>query len=239
MSRPLLAATFMLSTAASVVFPLIADLQEELDLPTASLGLVGAGTFIASLCTQLTLAPLADRGRSRALLLGGVAAVIASLVWLALAQELWQLVTARALSGIGLGAFVPAARAIAATIDPERPGENLGKLSGADLAGIVCGPLLGSLLAQAFGLRAPFVVLAVVTGALALVLARTALPEPPRALVGSRRLSLHLLGVRAVLIVALLGVADYLPVGTYDAVWARYLDDLGASSTLIGLSVGQ
>ncbi len=108
---PLFIATFVISSGNGVVFPLLADLQDEHGLPTYGLGIISSAAFLAALVGQLTLAGQADRGRAKLLLLGGVVVSAVSLVLFALASELWQFVGARALSGLAIGCFLPATRA--------------------------------------------------------------------------------------------------------------------------------
>jgi MFS family permease len=249
----LLAATFVLAASHGVVFPLLADLQDAHHLPTGGLGLISGASFLTGLAGQLALSPLADRGRARLLVLGGLALSIVALVWFAVATELWQFVAARALSGLAVGCFQPAARAIVATLDPRHAGANLGRLASTELGGFVFGPVVGASLADQFGLEAPFVVLAVLAGA-ALVVASTRPLPTGRLGEGTTRGAAgdgdsgdgrdrrapgraSLLKHRPVVVAALLALALFLPVGVYDSLWARYLDDLGASTLFIGVSL--
>ena len=233
----LLAVTFVAAAANGVIFPLLAGLQEEHGLPTWGLGLISGATFAFGLLAQLLLSPQADRGRARGLLGAGLALTAAALLWFALGTELWEFVAARSLSGLALGCFLPAARAIAATADPARVGRNLGRLASAELGGFIAGPVFGSTLVDRFGLDAPFVVLAGLAGVGLVGVTACRLPDVrgPRAAVGQR--SWPLLRRRSVLAAALMSLSLYLPVGVYDALWARYLDDRGASTAFIGASL--
>lgn len=232
----LLAAMALLAAANSVVFPLLPDLQDAHDLPTWGLGVISSAAFLVGLVVQLTVAPRADRGQARALLRLGLAVAVVGGVLFAAGSSLWVFVLARALGGFSVGCFVPAARAIAATLDPARVAANLGLLASFELGGFVAGPVIGAALAEPLGLRWPFVIFA--GAAAASFVASFLRPLPEYGTPGtSSRPSLDLLRVRGVLVAALLALALFLPVGIYDSLWAKYLDDRGASTLFIGTSL--
>ena len=88
------------------------------------------------------------------LLLAGLLAALAGSVMFAASSTLIGLVIARAIVGLSNGLFLPAARAIAASMSPDRVGERLGTLGGVELAGFVTGPVVGAVLV-ALGTSAP------------------------------------------------------------------------------------
>ncbi len=231
-------ANFVLLGSVAVIFPLLPDIQEAHDLSTGEIGVISAMAFAAGLIAQLGLARFVDRGYARTMLIAAALVCAAGLVWVAVAETLWQFMGARFIEGLGYALFGPAARAVAAAEDPDRMGANLGMLSAGELAGIVVGPLMGSVFGQWWGLDAPFWILAVVSLTLAVGLTRvdtSRLDEQRHQ--QTRRATLR--GVVAkgpVRRAALLQLALFLPVGTYDVLWARYLTDLGASSLFVGLS---
>lgn len=231
-----LAAMFVLAATNGIVFPLLAELQDTYDLPTWGLGAISAAAFAVGLVVQLSVAGLADRGHAKTLLLTGLAvAVVGGLVF-AVGTQLWMFILGRALGGLSIGCFVPAARAIAATIDPLQPARHLGRLAGVELAGFVTGPVIAAVLAEAIGLKAPFVAGALLATVALVLLA----PRPLPVLVttgASSRPSLDLLRIRGVVVAALLALALFLPVGIYDSLWSRYLEDRGASTLFVGLSL--
>jgi predicted MFS family arabinose efflux permease len=231
-----LMATAMLTASTSVVFPLLAQLQDAHDLPTWSLGAISASAFLASVVAQLVLAPLADRGHVRLLLLGGLALAVVSGVLFAVSSTLALFVLARLLAGTALGAFIPAARALASTLVPEEAGRNLGRLAAFELGGFVVGPVAGSGLYELAGLRLPFLAFAGLAAVGLVLLSRYRLPEAA-GVSASSRLSLSLLKRPGVVVAALLALAIFLPVGIYDALWARYMEDRGAGPVLVGVTL--
>jgi len=208
--------------------------------------------LVGAVGAQLLLAPLADRGHARSMLIGGLVASIAGLVLFAVGSQLWHFASARLLEGLAAGAFLPAARSSLVRTDPARAGHLLGRFASAETGGFVFGPVVGTLVFTALGLRAPFLVLAallvpVVVLVMRAPLADPALPAPVRrhpddAAPSHERLStllqpLRLLRIRGVVVAVLLELAVFLPVGIYDSLWARYLDDRGASTLLIGVGL--
>ena len=142
-----------------VLFPLLAHVQDTHHLPTYTLGLMSGASFFAALIAQVGAGPLLDGHRARPLLIAGVLAGAAGLVWFAFAGGLGGLVGARALGGVGYGIVSPAAlRQASLGASGDRRGKRLGVLSSAQMAGFVIGPLFGSVLYAAGGLRTPFLV---------------------------------------------------------------------------------
>jgi len=236
--RVLLPAQFVQSLGYGVLFSLMAELQDAHGFATAGLGLISGATFVTSLVAQLTMSRYADRGHARTLLAAGLAAQIAALVWIGLAADLWQFVTARAVEGFGIGCFLPAARALVVTSDPDRSGRNLGMLSAVDLGGVTIGPVVGAVLAALFGLAAPFFVLAVLTaGALVFVAVVAGREHEAPIEAGGRNSLRRLIRIRRVIGVAIITLALEFPMGVYDSLWARYLTDRGASQLFVGVSL--
>ena len=233
--RLIFVSTFVLNASTSVVFALISDLQDATGLSTSSLGLITATGFLVGLVAGLILAPLADRGWAKRLLLGGLALAAVGGVAFALAESLGALLAARAMVGAAAGSFIPAARAITAGFDPARAGENLGRLARIDLAGFATGPIIGGVLFSVVGLRGTFVFFAAVAAIAFVLLIPRSLPSLATSAESSRP-SLTLLRHRRVVVATLLALAVFLPVGVFDSLWDRYLTDLGGSNLVVGLT---
>jgi predicted MFS family arabinose efflux permease len=230
----LLLGTAAVGVANSVVFSLLSDLQDTYGFGDSGLGFIAGAGMAVGFVSQLVLAPLADSGHSKRLLLAGLFAAVLGSVMFAASSTLIGLVLARAITGLSNGLFLPAARAIAASMSPDRVGERLGTLGGVELAGFVTGPVIGAVLVGPLGVRWPFLVCGFAALAGFLALSRQHLPSPP--LAGQvNRLSLDLLRVRDIQIGVLLTMALFFPVGMYDAILDRYMTDRGASNVLIGI----
>lgn len=232
---PLLIATAAIGIANSVVFSVLSDLQDEYGFADAGLGLIAGAGMLVGFLGQLLLAPLADRGHSKRLLIAGLMVAVLGSVLFAASSTLVGFVLARAVVGLSNGLFLPAARAIAASISDENVAERLGRLGGVELAGFVTGPVVGGLLVGPLGVRWPFIVCGAFALVAAMLLAPRSLPAPPIT-ERSNRLSLDLLRRREMQVGVLLNVALFFPVGMYDAILDRYLTDRGASNVLIGIS---
>ena len=120
--RSLYVALFVLTASLGVVFTLLAALQDDLGFASSSLGLIAGATFFAAVFAQIWLAPFADRGHARVLMVAAVIVTALASIWFALATSVFELVAARVLAGLGIGAFQPAARAVVSAVDPARAG---------------------------------------------------------------------------------------------------------------------
>ena len=69
---PLLVCGFGVPVSNSMIFPALSDLQDKYRFSDAGLGYIAAAGFLASLIVQLTIAPLADRGEPKKMVLTGV-----------------------------------------------------------------------------------------------------------------------------------------------------------------------
>lgn len=225
----------------SSVFALLAELEARYDLPTASLGWIAGSAFAAALVTQLTLARYADRGYASLLLRVGVASSAVGLLWFGLATELWQFIAARVLLGAGVGIIMPPARRAIVLTSQGNQGERLGVLYAAYLSGFVFGPPVAGLLTTLADVRLPFVVLAVVVAATSLSIAGLDMPEATTtgagAPIADKRVLRRLSSSRKVIAAILVIVSFRYSIGVFEPLWATHLDDLGASTMAITLSL--
>jgi MFS family permease len=232
---PLLICGFSVPMSVSMIFPALSDLQDKYDFSDAGLGFIAAAGFMASLLVSLFVAPYADRGQPKKLVLAAL--VLASLgsILFAFGNTLWMFVVARAISGAALGTSGPAVKAIAANIDKARAAERLGRLRGVELAGFTGGPLIGATLIAPFGLRGAFLIF----GVFALVAFMVVLPKELPSLPSteeSKRLSIELLKFRPIRAAALASLTLFIPVGIYDALWDRYITDRGGNNFMVGMT---
>ena len=231
----LLFCTFSTAAANSVVFASMSELQEKYGYADSALGLIAGTGFALGLVVQLFVATLADRGHGRKLIQVGLAlAGIGSVVFV-FGDSLSWFIVGRAFVGASLGCTFPAVRALAANLDRNRSAERLGAVAGTEIGGFVTGPLVGSLLIDPFGLDATFLVF----GAMAVFALVVIMPRKFPELISSnesRRLSFDLMRIRSMRVALILTLAVTFPTGMFDALWDRFLDDLGGNNAMTGLT---
>ena len=228
-----LSATLMLGYGS--IFALLAEIRDAFGFGESAIGLIGGSGFAAGLTAQIGLSRFADRGFGALMLRGGLALAVLGALAMAFAESLGAWVAARMLLGLGSGCIGPAIRRLAMTDDPAKAGERIGRLSAFEMAGFVLGPVLASGLLVWGGLRAPFFGLVLLLLALAPIALRA---EIPGSAVGSHGPGLSALLRRPSMQASLAtGVAFYITVGVFEAIWAVFMADRGASQLFIALSM--
>ena len=219
-----------LASGYGVLFTIVGDLRDEYGIAETWLGvLIGAG-FISAFAAQILIAPLADRGHARTLIIAGVLANVVGLLMMAFGTSLVPLLAGRLVSGVGIGASLPAIRRIVILADPDNLGQNLGRLLSADVFGFASGPAISAALVGSFGLASPFLVVSALTLAIIpFALAVTVVETPEET---GQRLALDLLRNRVVGGAVVLGSAVFLMIGAFDALWDVVHEDLATTDWL-------
>ncbi len=224
-----------LASGYGVLFTLLDDFRDEYGISESALGgVIGIG-FFAGFLAQVLLAPLADRGHARHIVLGGMVLDIVGLVMMGFATSIGPLLAGRFVMGVGVGMAVPAIRRIVILGDPANLGHNLGRILAADVGGFAAGPAISALLVGPFGIPAPFLVIAVATVALMPFVYRTRVAETVAA--SHQRFAFDLLRVRPFAAAVVLGSAVWLMIGAFDALWSLALDDLDTAEWLANLGI--
>ena len=168
------------NAAFSVLAP---DIQRALDLSDTEIGLVGALAGLTLFVAAIPLGVLGDRYRRT--LIAAVSTAVWSVfaVLTGMAQSVWHLVGARAVTGIGQANEGPIQQSILAdAYPPEGRGRVFAIHRAATPVGLVVGPALAGLVAAVAGgddgWRWSFVVLGIPAAALALL--TLGVPEPRR-----------------------------------------------------------
>ena len=224
-----------LAAGYGVLFTLLDDFRDEYGIGETALGGVIGFGFFAGFLAQVTLAPLADRGHARRLVLGGMALDVVGLLMMAVATSIGPLLAGRFVMGIGVGMAVPAIRRIVILADPANLGQNLGRLLAADVAGFAAGPAVSALLVGPFGIPAPFLCIAAGTLIAMPIVARTHVVETAEPT--SQRFAFDLLRHRAFAGAVVLGCAVWLMIGAFDALWSLALDDLDTKEWIANLGI--
>lgn len=219
------------------MFTMLDDYRDTYGISETFLGLMVGIGFFASFAAQLTLAPLADRGHARRLLVLGFTALIVGSLLVGFGTTALLLIVGRLMMGVGAGMALPAMRRIIIVSDPENMGHNMGRLLSVDVAGFATGPVIAVLTVDTLGIPAPFVVISVATLAIAVLIFRSDIPETASIDQPSERFAFGLLRNRGVTGGVLIGVAVFLMIGTFDSLWAIMMKDLDAPTWMANLGI--
>lgn len=241
-ARPVLVAfgalTACLAAGYGVLFTVLDDYREEYGIAEGSLGaIIGIG-FVSAFVAQILLAPLADRGHARRIVLLGVFANLVGVTLLAFGTAFVPLLLGRLVMGIGLGMAMPAIRRIVIIADPDNLGHNLGRLLSVDVAGFAVGPIVSAIFVGPFGIAAPYLVVVAATIAALPLAWRADVRENTADSAGTtQRFAFDLLRRRAFVAAVALGCAMWMMIGAFDALWAVAHRDLETSRWIANLGI--
>lgn len=224
-----------LAAGYGVLFTIVDDYRDDYGISETAIGIVIGIGFVAAFLAQVLIAPLADRGHARRVVLFGVAVNVIGLLLMGFSTTLTPILIGRFISGVGIGAAIPAARRIVILADPNHLGQNLGRLLAADVFGFALGPAVSALLVGPFGIPAPFIVVALATAVLLPFVARVQVAEstaPPK-----RRLAVDLLAIRPFAGAVVFGATLFVMIGSFDALWAMVHSDLGTNEWIANLGI--
>lgn len=227
---------FLMAGAFLCVAPMLPTIQQHSGLSVATLGFISAASLMCGMVSQLVLGPQADRGHERVMCIGAAVVQVAALAWTAVADTVWELVVSRGMAGISYSAFATAAAALVIRTNPSRVGQGMARLQAGEFAGFAMGPMAAALLEPSLGLRWSLTVVALAAvlslplsmGLRTTVAADAAAPPPAMAF--------DLLRRSGVWVALLLAMGLMVPVGVFDSIWSRYLQDLGASHVVVAVS---
>src|SRR5437870_3955378 len=155
----LMAVCFVDMLGLMLVAPLMAFYALRLRAPEWMVGPLIASFAVAQLVSSPVWGRVSDRyGRRPALIIGLAGSAFAYLIF-GFANTLWLLFASRIVQGLGGGTTGVAQAYVADTMAPAERAKALGWLSAATSAGVVIGPIIGSV-AHRFGTEVPGVVAA-------------------------------------------------------------------------------
>jgi MFS family permease len=218
-----------------VLFTIVGDYRTAYGMTETEIGLIIGLGFLSAFVAQLLIAPIADRGRARQVVVLGVLVNVAGLLLMGFGGGTLPIVIGRLISGVGIGAAGPAIKRIVILAYPEKLGENLGRLLAADVFGFAAGPAVSALLVGTFGLASPFVVVAGATLITVALSMRVHVLETVEA--STQRLAMDLIRLRPVAGGLALGAASFLMIGAFDALWDVVHEDLGTPDLLANLGI--
>lgn len=222
----------LLAAGYGVMFTMLDDWRGEFGVSETGLGLIVAIGFFTSFAAQLGIAPLADRGRARQLMILGCTLNAAGSLVMAAGSSFPVLFLGRIVIGVGAGMAIPAIRRIVIVAQPDRVGRNLGRTVAVEVGGFALGPLLSAAIVPLLGIRAPFLAMASVLAAVTVVVSRPRVPETPAESRTTERFAFDLLRNRALAGAILVGLALYVMIGAFDSLWVVIMADLDAPGWL-------
>jgi MFS family permease len=231
------ALTALFASGYGVMFTVLDDFRDQYGISEGALGLIVAMGFLSSFLAQVTIAPLADRGHARVMIIIGMALNVVGLLGMAYGTTVAILLTSRFVMGVGVGLAYPAARRIVILAEPDQLGKNLGRMLACDVAGFAAGPAVSAVLVGPFGIAAPFLVIAALMVACYPLVAGTKVAEPADDVEIPPRFAFDLLRIRPYLAALAMGSAVFMMIGAFDALWALVLDDLHASVLIANLGI--
>ncbi len=229
--------TAVFAAGYGVMFTVLDDFRDKYGIADSSLGLIVAVGFFASFAAQVFFAPLADRGHARTLMYVGMVLNLVGLIGMALGHVIGVLLVARIVMGLGAGIALPAVRRIVILADPDHLGQNIGRLLSADVAGFALGPAISAALVGPFGIPAPFLVIAVATVIFFPIISRVHVEEANTDGQPQARFAFDLLRNREYVGALCFGMAGFLMVGTFDALWVLVLADLKTADWIANLGI--
>ena len=139
------------------IMPSLAIYAKSFGVTSFAIGLAVAIYGLARFCVALPSGQMADRlGRRPTIAIGGLISGIGNL-WCAVATSYPEFIAARFVAGAGAGLIVTTGQVVLADITtPETRGRTISIYQGVFIFAVGIGPFPGGLLAEHFGLTAPF-----------------------------------------------------------------------------------
>jgi MFS family permease len=222
-----------------VMFTMLDDFRNNFGIAESALGFIVGVGFFTSFLGQVSIAPLADRGRAQRLIILGLSLEVIGCIGMALGETFIVLLTSRMIMGFGAGSALPALRRVIIVADPDNFGRNLGRILSFEVAGFASGPVISVIFAEFFGIPGPFIFLATIVSLFVIVVSRIAVPETAKENHPTERFAIDLLKNRAITSGILIGVALFFMIGVFDSLWVLMMDDLDAAQWManVGVSV--
>ena len=224
-----------LAAGYGVLFTMGGDYRDQYGISATTFGyIIGIG-FIVSFVAQFTIGPLGDRGYARQLVLGGAALNAAGLLMMGFGTTATVIIVGRVISGLAIGAAGPAIKRIVVVGSGDNLGRNLGRLFSADVFGFAIGPVISAALVGPFGIPAPFIVIAVATIVLVVLSLRVRVDETVDR--GAQRFAFDLLKNRTFAGAIMIGMAAFIMIGAFDALWDLVHTDLDTPEWMANLGI--
>ena len=141
----------------AIIFPLLPYYAEKLGADAFKVGALISMFFLAQLITAPFWGRLSDRVGRRPVIFAGLVITAVAFVVFELADSVWLLFASRFIQGAGGGKTGVLQAYVSDTAEPQNRAEALGWLSAATSAGVMIGPVIGSMAAGATIVRPGFI----------------------------------------------------------------------------------
>lgn len=226
-----------LAAGYGVLFTMGGDYRDEYGISETTFGLIIGIGFLLSFLAQITIGPLGDRGYARVMVFGGAFVNAAGLLMMGFGTTATVIIIGRVISGLAIGAAGPAIKRLVVVGSGANLGRNLGRLFSADVFGFALGPVISAVLVGPFGIASPFIVIAAATVAIVLVSLRVRVDEVIDDSPGRKRFAFDLLRYRPFAGAVMLGVAAFVMIGAFDALWDLVHTDLATAEWMANLGI--
>ncbi|MEM7339445.1 MAG: MFS transporter [Actinomycetota bacterium] len=154
--------TSLVMAGQGVVSPVLPFYARDFGVSTAVVGLTFTAFGLARLVLNVPAGLWADRAGRRVLLVGGPILTAIGMIGSGLAPSIWALLAWRLVAGAGSALYMTGAQIYLIDIAAEElRARYVATNQGALLLGVSIGPAIGGLLAEAYSLRTPFLVVGV------------------------------------------------------------------------------
>lgn len=230
-------ATGLGAMSYGTMFTVVDDFRDKYGISESHLGLILGIGFFAGFFAQTFLAPFADKGHAKRMIMIGLVIQMIGNTAMGVEKSFIPLLLARLIMGIGGGLIYPSVRRVVILAEPENIGSNLGRLLSFDVGGFTIGPVLSALTVGTFGIGAPFFI---VTGAMAIVLiglSRLHVDEADSENAPRQRFAFDLFSLRPFAGAVVIGLALYVMIGTFDTLWSMMMKDMDAATWVANLGI--
>ncbi len=157
--------TLLVLLGLSMVSPILPTYAESFQVSYTLVGFVISSFAIARMVLDMPAGILARKFDKKKIMILGLVLISASSVLAGLAPNYITLIIARMLEGAGSALYVTTATVFLIQISgEEKRGQYMSLYMGMLLLGAIFGPTFGGIIADAYGIRAPFFAYAIITG---------------------------------------------------------------------------
>jgi MFS family permease len=156
-SRGVVTGTFLMMAGEGAINPVLPLFGAALGGSVAIVGVLIAASGLSRMLFNFPAGRMADVVGRRPLLVFGPLITLVTALLATGAEEVWQLVALRLMSGSGTGAFMTGSIIVLSDIDDEAERlRSIGAYRAAIIIGVLIGPIVGGAVAEVAGFRAAF-----------------------------------------------------------------------------------